>query len=85
MLETNVLKQNRQWVLYDFEYLEMSSRTVGTTRRVRQKLHLLNGIDIYNIGKFTLSNWFYRRKKVAKMNLQISTGKIYCKTTNYKG
>lgn len=56
MLETNVLKQNRQWVLYDFEYLEMSSRTVGTTRRVRQKLHLLNGIDIYNIGKFTLSN-----------------------------
>ena len=48
MLETNVLKQNRQWVLYDFEYLEMSSRTVATTRRVRQKLHLLNGIDIYN-------------------------------------
>ena len=47
MLETNVLKQNRQWVLYDFEYLEMSSRTVGTTRRVRQKLHLLNRIDIY--------------------------------------
>ena len=49
-------------------------------------MHLLDGID----KNGTLENSLcltdsIREKVITRKNLQISTRKIYCKTTNYKG
>ena len=55
---------------------------VPSTQRVRPKKSVQqDGID----GNDALENWLCLKKIIARMNLQISTRKIYCKTSNYKG
>ena len=53
---------------------------------MRPKVHLLDGIDRNNALENSLClTESIGEKIITRMNLQISTRKIYCKTSNYKG
>ena len=69
-----------------FCQLELSFRIVPSTERERQKVHLSDGIDRDDALENSLClTDSVGEKIITRMNLQISTRKIYCKTSNYKG
>ena len=69
-----------------FYYPELSFRIVPTTRRMRQKVHLLEGIDRNHALENSLClTDSVGEKIITKMDLQTSAREIYCKTNNYKG
>ena len=82
MLEASKPKQT----MGAFYQLELSFRIAPSTRRVIQKVHLLDGIYRNDALENSLCLTYYIGKKIlTRTNLQISTWKIYCKTSNYKG
>ena len=68
-----------------FYQLELSLRTLPSTRRVKQKVHLLDGIDRNDALENSLClTDSIGEKIIARLNLQISTRKIYFQTSSYK-
>ena len=68
-----------------FYQLELSLRMLPCTRRVKQKVHLLDGIDRNDALENSLCLTDSIGEKIIIINLKISTSKIYFKTSNYKG